>query len=242
LNAIGFVWETDIRNPTFEDRLEECREFRRQHNHLTIPPPVPKKEEDESTYGSPEEKSLRWWAERQRQAYRRFNAGVPSKLNKTRIKKLDEIGFDWDAKTECKGPGHKGRVKNDDLYNERLEELKKVKGKYGNINDISNLKKAGFGTDSTLYQWIRAQRKGFKALKAGKWSALSPDRIAKLEELGFDFEPRKDYPSYGSKKSAAKKQAAEPGGSESDSEEEQEEEEEEESPRHGAYATDALFR
>jgi hypothetical protein len=37
LEEIGFVWHTGRVRPSFEERLEECRDFRREHDHLRIP-------------------------------------------------------------------------------------------------------------------------------------------------------------------------------------------------------------
>jgi hypothetical protein len=39
LEEIGFEWRVGAIKPTFEERIEECREFRRENGHLRIPQP-----------------------------------------------------------------------------------------------------------------------------------------------------------------------------------------------------------
>jgi hypothetical protein len=202
LEEVGFQWNSGIPRPTFEDRLEECRAFRRQHGHLNIPPPVIRREE-QSTYESKEEKSFRLWAQRQREDYRKFHEGIKTSLDKTRIRKLDEMGFVWGS--ECfaeAGKNGKSKSKNEDIYDKRIEELRRVKEQFGDCNDLKHLKAAGHPEKSSLYGWMKAQRKAWKALKRGEISSLTADRIAKLESVGFNFEPRKHYAPYGSQKAA----------------------------------------
>ena len=205
LNAIGFQWSTGTVKPTFDERLEECRNFRRKHGHLKVPPPVSSNRETAETYRSQEEKSFRSWAQRQRDEYRKFHTGLKVSLDKARINKLDELGFDWESEKATRGvagEGKRGKPRNEDVYNERLEQLKQMKEQFGDCNDINTFKKAGYPENSALHTWVKAQRRGFKNLKKGKWSGLTPERIAKLEALGFDFEPRKHYAPAGSVKAA----------------------------------------
>jgi hypothetical protein len=203
LEEAGFQWNSGIPpRPTFEDRLEECRAFRRQHGHLNIPPPVLRREE-QTTYESKEEKSFRLWAQRQRDDYRKFHDGMKTSLDRTRIRKLDEMGFCWDF--ECfavDGKNNKSKTKNEEIYDKRIEELRRIKEQFGDCNDLKILKAAGHPEKSSLYGWMKAQRKAWKALKRGEISSLTADRIAKLESLGFNFEPRKHYAPYGSQKAA----------------------------------------
>lgn len=41
LDELGVNFHSDFVRFTFEERLEECREFRRKHDHLSVP--LPKK-------------------------------------------------------------------------------------------------------------------------------------------------------------------------------------------------------
>lgn len=205
LDEIGFVWHTGAIKPSFEGRLDECREFRRNHDHLRIPQPAKYSKEDQSAYESREERSFLQWAQRQRDEYRKHKEGLKSSLDKNRIRKLDELGFEWDGDKMSGSPGQKpvtrGKPKNHVAFNERIQVLKVIKEKYGDCNDIKNLKAAGHAEASPLYQWMKAQRKAWKAFKAGRWSSLTAERISILESVEFNFEPRKHYAAYGSKKS-----------------------------------------
>ena len=205
LDEIDFIWHTGAIKPSFEERLDECREFRRKNDHLTVPAPVKYSKEDQSNYENREERSFLQWAQRQRDDYRKFNEGMKSSLDKHRIRKLDELGFDWEvdkkAASSADRSGARGKPKNHVAFNERIATLREIKEKYGDCNDIKNLKAAGHPEASPLYQWMKAQRKAWKAFKSGRWSSLTAERIALLESLNFNFEPRKHYATYGSKKS-----------------------------------------
>lgn len=148
--------------------------------------------------------------QRQRDEYRKHQQGLKTSLDKYRIRKLDELQFDWEIKS--RGPqGEPGRSReygpgkprNEDRFDERVAQLRAIKEQYGDCNDLQTLKLAGFTESSSLYQWIKAQRKQYKSLKNGQWSSLSAERIAKLETVEFNFEPRKHYAAYGSKKDKA---------------------------------------
>jgi len=39
LDNLGFLWDIKKANPTFETRMEQLRDFRREHGHLYVPPP-----------------------------------------------------------------------------------------------------------------------------------------------------------------------------------------------------------
>lgn len=201
LAEIGFIWHSGAIKPSFEDRLDQCREFRRKHDHLKIPQPGKFSKEDQSSRAIKEERSFLMWAQRQRDEYRKFNENIKSSLDKIRIRKIEELGFDWEVGGTPADPrGARGKPKNHVAFNDRIAALREIKDKYGDCNDIKNLKEAGHPERSPLYQWMKAQRKAWKAYKAEKWSSLNPDRIELLNSVNFNFEPRKHYAAYGSKK------------------------------------------
>lgn len=154
---------------------------------------------------SKEERSFLLWAQRMRNDYRQHvnkNVSAHNSLDRNRIRKLDEIGFEWKdpGSSENRRPGHRGKVKNEVVFDERIDALRQIKATYGDINDMNNLEKAGHPKHSVLYNWLRAQRKNWRALQKGKWSSLTPERIAKLQSLDVNFHPRKHYAPAGSKK------------------------------------------
>jgi hypothetical protein len=98
LNAIGFVWSTDKKKMSFEERLEDCRNFRRLHGHLTVPPPLKAPDEEEGGLQAAytkEEHSFRIWSRMKRDDYHKFHSGRQCRIDKQQIKKLEDVGFDF---------------------------------------------------------------------------------------------------------------------------------------------------
>jgi superfamily II DNA or RNA helicase len=89
-----------------------------------------------------------------------------NKLSPERVQRLEEIGFDLDPiETE---------------YKVGFKALHDYKEEYGDCNVPS-----GFKTSSgfSLGGWVRNRRKEYKANK------LSPERVQRLEEIDFDWDP-----------------------------------------------------
>lgn len=222
------MWRTGTRGLSFEQRLEQCRNFRRAHGHLKVPPPpdpAKKKKAQEKGEMLPDEEGLseedlnfRWWAFRQRDYYRLFQAGKKSPMDKKRAKQLDELGFDWEARGYA---GATGRGKDyEEIYNERVQQLTRVKQLHGDCNDIRHIEKVFPEEEERkkLLSWMKNQRKYYRAWKNGKPNSLSTQRRQLLEALDFDFEPRKHYAPFGSRKQDAVEEAVELEGEESDEE------------------------
>lgn len=241
LNSIGFAWSGNAaKKVPWEERLEECREYRRKHGHLNVPPPPNLKREGEEEVAStlaPEERSFQLWAHRQRHQYRHLQAGKTSNLDKKRAKQLDDLGFNWMEESYAKsGTSDRttpGKPMNEDVYNAQVAKLKRVKELYGDCNDWKDIEKV-CPDDKKLSYWIKTQRKQYKNWKRGEWSSLTTERRLRLEAIGFDFEPRKHYAPYGSKKKGSSEekageaamQAAADAAAELDEDEEEEEEDE----------------
>lgn len=216
LEAVGFMWRTGTRGIkiTWEERLHQCRNFRRVHGHLDVPPPVDpvkKKKAEERGETLPEDEGLteeergfRWWSFRQRDAYRQFQAGKKSPLDKKRIKQLDELGFDWSSRgyAGSSGGGKGGGKRDEETYRHRIEQLTRVRDLYGDCNDVKNIERVYAAEDErkSLICWVKNQRKAYRAWKAGTYTSLSTERRQMLEAIEFNFEPRKHYAPYGSKK------------------------------------------
>lgn len=62
LESVGFQWSTGMAKPSFEERLDECREFRRENGHLNVPLPAKYNKDDQSEYESKEVRSFYQWA------------------------------------------------------------------------------------------------------------------------------------------------------------------------------------
>ena len=128
------------------------------------------------------------------------------------MKQLDDLGFNWMEKEYGKtGRGRPhlvpGAPRNDEIYSAQVAKLTRVTELYGDCNDWENIEKVCPG-DTKLRYWIKTQRKQFKAWKKGEYSSLSTERRLMLEAVGFDFEPRRHYAPYGSKKKEREEEQA----------------------------------
>jgi len=100
------------------------------------------------------------WVKDQR-AFRRNN-----KLSKERIALLDKLGFIWKLKRP------------DDFWTGKLEQLKGYKRKFGTANPPRE------GEWNLLASWVDRQR------RAGRKGKLTTERVRKLNELDFVWDPR----------------------------------------------------
>jgi hypothetical protein len=114
---------------------------------------------------------LALWVKRQRYQYRLKREGQHSTLTEEREAALDELGFVWDSH---------GAV-----WEERLAELKLFKARYGHCNVPAG------SEDRQLAIWVKCQRRQNKLFCDGERSNITQERIAKLEQLGFVWNPRK---------------------------------------------------
>jgi hypothetical protein len=87
LEALGFAFKS------FDERLEECRAFRKSHGHLIIPQ-QPQDEAGKDNH-SEEELSLQLWAETIRVQSGKLEAGENSRINWGQRRQLEALGFCW---------------------------------------------------------------------------------------------------------------------------------------------------
>ena len=104
-------------------------------------------------------KQLATWVSEQRSQYK-LNILKPD-----RISKLESIGFVWNFKNEFVT-----------AWEQKFDELKQFKNIYGHCN-VPN----GYFENKQLARWVIQQRTNYKK------NSLGLDRIAKLNELGFDW-------------------------------------------------------
>ena len=96
--------------------------------------------------------------------------GRPSTLTDNRQWELESIGFAWDA--------HKAS------WDDRVQGLLDFRSKYGTVNVPS------YFTDQALATWVKAQRRSMRLRKKGMKNTLTDERVAQLDSLGFDWNPR----------------------------------------------------
>eukprot|EP00980_Cylindrotheca_fusiformis_P019765 scaffold6927_cov93-Cylindrotheca_fusiformis.AAC.3 len=138
----------------WDDHYNQLVAFKEEHGHCR----VPQKYEPNG--------ALSQWVKRQR--YHR--KCKPRYISESRIRKLDDLGFVWDAQ--------------DQLWQTRFEELKAYKLKHGNCNVPYK-----YEGNQKLGTWVKCQRRQFKLLQQGQSSNLTSERISLLQGLGFEMNP-----------------------------------------------------
>jgi hypothetical protein len=91
-------------------------------------------------------------------------------LDAEKIEKLDELGFSWNPK--------------EDQWNQMLDTLVAYKEELGDCNVPRK-----YSSNPQLATWVSSQRRSMKK------DRLSPERIKKLNQLGFDWTPKKETES-----------------------------------------------
>jgi hypothetical protein len=81
LFKLGFNFTPTQPYPTFEERVEQYREYKAKHSKEPV-----KNSED----------GLGTWVKFQRQRYRQFKKGEPSSLKQEQVDQLTKVGFTWD--------------------------------------------------------------------------------------------------------------------------------------------------
>ena len=145
LNSIGFQFTFDDAK-SWEERFEELKEYYEAHNVKQV--------------NSAINSSLYFWERRQREI------NSKGKLEQDQIKKLNNIGFNWEVITK----------NNKDIWNEKYSLLEGYFEKFGTSN---------IPTSSPFFQPLRRfignNRINFKKGK------LSSERVKMLQEVQFDF-------------------------------------------------------
>jgi len=112
--------------------------------------------------------SLGHWVSNMRKEFRKRKDGKQSSITVERIAALNNLGFDWVVINEA--------------WEIRLEELRDFRQTYGHCRvpkiHLENL---------TLGHWVSYMRKEFRKRKEGKQSSMTAERIAALNNLGFDW-------------------------------------------------------
>jgi Helicase associated domain len=92
-------------------------------------------------------------------------------MSEERVKVLEDIGFVWDSQGAA--------------WEERLGELKEFRAQNQHCNVPTN-----FRDNPQLASWVKCQRRQYKLYLEGQPSNITPRRIERLEELGFEWELR----------------------------------------------------
>jgi len=130
------------------------------------------------------------WVTSQRQQYQEYTKGRPTPLTKQRKELLDEIGFQF-------------RIRNRPEWSSKYDELLAYKEKHGDTRVPQHFK-----TNKALGKWVAKQREQYKLHKKGKHSFLTPDRLEKLNSIGFVWSVRGESSSATTEKIETKAEAS----------------------------------
>jgi len=108
---------------------------------------------------------LSQWVRKQRHQRKRKDRGLHSTLSDERQELLVLAGFCWDS--------HQA------LWKERFQSLEVFHFDHGHCVVPSN------HPDSSLFNWVRYQRKQFKLYQAGSKSSMNEERVLHLISIGF---------------------------------------------------------
>eukprot|EP00980_Cylindrotheca_fusiformis_P029670 scaffold23675_cov108-Cylindrotheca_fusiformis.AAC.8 len=142
---------TRVDDGKWDLRFNELAAFKAEYGHCNVP----------QQYTS--NKALSQWVRRQR--YHRRRTG---RISSSRIRRLDELGFIWDAQ--------------DLLWKTRFEELRDYRKKHGHCNVPYNYDK-----NRKLPVWMKCQRRQYKLLQEGKPSNMTQERLTLLRGLGVNL-------------------------------------------------------
>ena len=144
LDGLGFDWGTTRAaiTPTWDERLVELERYKTEHGTCSVP----------------QRQGLGRWVSRQRQNRR------GGKMPEDRIKKLDDLGFNWDTT--------RGAILLT-TWDKRLKKLKAFEAEHGHCKVPEK--------QGSLGIWAKNQRQN---RKKGK---LPEDLIQKLDDLGFNW-------------------------------------------------------
>ena len=162
LENIGFEWTINkyVQKYTWDERLGQLKRYKAQNGHCNV------------SMRDDRNKGLGIWVGTQRTEYKHMLEGSKSALTEERVEKLENIGFEWTIK------GYVQKC----TWDERLQQLKKFKAQYGHCNVP-----ADYESNKSLGQWVSNQRQKYKLLLQGSKSALTEERVEKLESLGFEW-------------------------------------------------------
>lgn len=112
------------------------------------------------------------WMASQKAQHKLYLEGKPSKLTSAHVALLNHLDPRWNEPSRAYA----------ERWEKRFEELRQFKQDHGDT-----LIPYKYPENQQLSNWVQNQRKFGKMVKAGKKASITPERIEKLEKLGFDW-------------------------------------------------------
>ena len=175
LEELGFEWNLKgkRKNDRFEGKFQELLEFKKKHGHLEV------------SQKNVEERALYQWCSRLRRDYKEWivnKAPLPGRrsgLTEEYVQKLKDIGFRFEIRSKVP-------------FEERIEELREFKRKYGHVRLTDKTNK--LKEYESLAKWCSSIRYAYPVWKYNlpnrKIRGLNEERVKVLEDMGFQFRLR----------------------------------------------------
>jgi hypothetical protein len=145
----------------WHERFEELVQFNIEHGHSLVP------------INWQPNIPLSLWVKRQRQQYQLKNKeNTHSTLTHERQEALEKLGFVWESRGIA--------------WEEKYAELCAFNDFYGHCTIAHYVPKT-----SPLAVWVKCQRRQFKLFEDNRKSSITPDRVNRLNRIGFDWFPRR---------------------------------------------------
>jgi hypothetical protein len=158
----------------FNQRFKELEEFKAEFGHCNVPVP-------NSSLSTKKNAPLENWCGQMRGSYKAFNEGRKQHiaLCPERIQRLENIGFEFSSRVS----------KEFLIFYQRLKELEEFKAEFGHCKVPGPNSSLSTKKNASLRDWCGQIRGSYKAFKEGRkqYIALCPERIQRLENIGFDF-------------------------------------------------------
>ena len=147
----------------WDQRFNELRAYKEVHGHCNA-----------SRYDKNNEQ-LGNWVKVQRREYGKFKDRKPSQITKERIKRLEQIGFQWMLRPP--------RVHGSPVaWEVRFEQLKQYQVENGDCNVPQK-----YTDNPKLGLWVKDQRMHYQRLMKGQPSYMTRGRIIQLNSIGFKW-------------------------------------------------------
>ena len=166
LQQINFDFKTKPRVVVpFESRVEALKRYREKHGHMRV--------------SRKEDQSLSYFIVHVKESLKKMQEGtktkIPIKLTSDRIKMLKQIGFDFKSGSQVQIP-----------FESHIAALKRYRAKHNHIH-------VSMKEDKALWTFMSKIRLAVKRLHEGKnpHIKLPLDRLAALQEIGFDCRPKR---------------------------------------------------
>ena len=180
LNAIGFEWNATGTNLTEDESWQQMFQrvchFKSHNGHCRVP-----------KHFIVDSIKLGGWVKRQREYYKCHMAGKTghgASITEERIAQLNGIGFEW--KLRDQGPDSK-------LWNSNYQLLCAFQREHGHCRVPQ--RSSSTGLPLKLGKWVKDQRHLYKNHRLGKTghrAAITPERMERLNAIGFEWKLR-DY-------------------------------------------------